>query len=333
MAKKNTEETKEIIVFPQYQEMIENSTQELITSTIGTNEQLAILKQTYSEMTVNGIQDMAGYKVVVEGITKLRNIRTSVEKRRKELTEPALEFQRRLKAEADRITSEISPLEEKLKSEKVRIDDAKEAARREEFQRRVTLLTESAWQLAGGFYVLGALQIHPDQIADMEEQQLDFYLKEGEREIERQRAEAARKQAEEAQRLAEQEKLRLERQAIEAERAELAKLRAELEAQKTAIETTYETVVQPEPVAPTQEQPSNTQAPEPTPTAKVNVPKMSAPEVSVPIRNESAPTGYTGDFMIGYDTFRIQLIGLLQDTEQKITRHSLIEWAKTTFPK
>lgn len=247
---KQTEQTSavEVVIFAEAEKMTKKASTDLVATTIGTREHLQKLKDTYGQLVVNGIEDMAGYKVVVEGISKLKKIRTGIEKRRKELTEPALKFQRDLKAVADEITSEIVPLEKRLADEKARIDDAKEAARRAEFQRRVTLLTENAWTLAGGFYVCGALQIHPDQIVTMDEQQLDFYVNEGAREIARRQAEEQRKAAEEAQRKADEDRIRQEREAIERERAELAKLREEIEAQKRAMEKVYDTVVQPEPV-------------------------------------------------------------------------------------
>lgn len=256
MATKSKAETAnelEVVVFAEAEAMTVKATTDLVATTIGTREHLAQLKATYGELVVNGIEDMAGYKVVVEGISKLKKIRTGIESRRKALTEPALKFQRDLKAVADEITAEIVPLEKRLAEEKARIDDAKETARRAEFQRRVTLLTENAWMLAGGFYVCGALQIHPDQIGTMDEQQLQFYVGEGQKEIQRREAEAQRKADEERQRQEHEEKLRQEREAIAKEREELARLRAELEAQKAGIEKAYETVVQPEQPLPIQD--------------------------------------------------------------------------------
>lgn len=332
----------DVVIFQEAEAMTAKATADLVTTTIGTEEALAALKQTYGELVVNGIEDMAGYKVVVEGVSKLRTIRTSIEKRRKELTEPALEFQRRLKAEADRLTGEIVPLEERLKAEKARIDDAKEAARRAEFQRRVTLLTENAWTLAGGFYVCGALQIHPDQITTMTEQELEFYVNEGQREIERREAEAKRKAEEEAQRKAEEERIRQERAAIEAERAELARMKAELDAQKKALETSYETVVQPVQNA----QPAATvnaelAQPEPKQMVAAAVPgggtvsmehQQPARGASVVPSQKAPQLTYGPAYMMGFDNFRLQLIELLSG-EQKYTRAQIIDWAKDLTPR
>ena len=351
MAKqKAAEETTDLVIFQEAEAMTAKATADLVTTTIGTEEALAALKQTYGELVVNGIEDMAGYKVVVEGVSKLRTIRTSIEKRRKELTEPALEFQRRLKAEADRLTAEITPLEERLKAEKARIDDAKEAARRAEFQRRVTLLTENAWSLAGGFYVCGALQIHPDQITTMTEQELEFYVNEGKREIERREAEAKRKAEEEAQRKAEEERIREERAAIEAERAELAKMKAELEAQKKALETSYDTVAQPV----QNEVPADQIKPAAEETTYEKLHKMATSDpigmdsaartapmprgAGVVVSGQGTPTenapklNYGPGFMMGFDNFRLQLIELLSG-EQKYTRAQIVQWAKELQPR
>lgn len=247
----------EVVVFAEAEAMMQKASTDLVETTIGTREHLAQLKATYGELVVNGIEDMAGYKIVVEGISKLKSIRTGIEKRRKALTEPALKFQRDLKAVADEITAEIVPLEQRLAEEKARIDDAKETARRAEFQRRVTLLTENAWTLAGGFYVCGALQIHPDQVGTMDQAQLEFYVNEGQKEIQRREAEAKRKADEEARRKAEEDRLQKEREAFEKEKAEFqawkAKQEAELNAQKEGIEKAYETVVQPEQPLPIQD--------------------------------------------------------------------------------
>lgn len=322
----------DVVIFQEAEAMTAKATADLVTTTIGTEEALAALKQTYGELVVNGIEDMAGYKVVVEGVSKLRTIRTSIEKRRKELTEPALEFQRRLKAEADRLTAEITPLEERLKAEKARIDDAKEAARRAEFQRRVTLLTENAWSLAGGFYVCGALQIHPDQITTMTEQELEFYVNEGQKEIQRREAEAKRKADEE-------ERIRQEREEIQKEREEIARMKAELEAQKKALETSYDTVVPPvqNEVPAAQIQP----APEQTASDGIGMdaaartaPIPHGASIGDPARNptRSPQMTYGPGYMMGFDNFRLQLIELLSG-EQKYTRAQIVQWAKELTPR
>ncbi len=325
MAKKQAaEETTvpAVVIFAEAEAMTQKASTDLIATTIGTREHLEQMKATYGALVVHNIEDMAGYKVVAEGISKLRSIRTGIEKRRKELTEPALEFQRKLKAVADEIIAEIVPLEERLKSEKARIDDAKEVSRRAEFQRRVTLLSENAWQLVGGFYVCGALQIHPDQIVTMDEQQLEFYVNEGQKEIQRQKAEADRKAAEE-------ERLRQEREALDAEREELARMKAELEAQKKALEKSYETVVQPETVAPEIQKPIPAEQVNPVPAEAAQTSRGAA---VIPAQTPAPKLTYGPGFMMGFDNFRLQVIELLSG-EQKYTRAQIIDWAKSLQPK
>lgn len=324
------EKDNAVIIFEGTDQLIEQTIAELKKSTI-TDEALAALKEQYSGMIIAGIEDMKGYKAVKSAVTQLRTLRTSVEGRRKELTEPALKFQREVKAEADRITSEIKPLEDSLKEQLTNIDDAREAARKAEYQRRLTLFTENGYQYINGFFVCGPVQVLGDQLVELTDEQLEFHINHGKAEIARAEAEAKRKAEEEVARKAEDERLRLEREALEKDKAEFAawkaKQTAEIEAQTSAIETTYDTVVQPE------------AAPEP---------QTAAPEIvfDMPPANTDMRPGYTAvpprtaqaqkpafgpEYMAGFGNFRIQLIGLMNSPE-KINRAGIIEWAKNVHP-
>lgn len=355
------------------QMLIEAETNKLIVSAITdlkkatvTDEAIAHLKAEYGALSIADISDLQGYNAVKDGAKKVKNLRTSIEAKRKELTEPALKFQREVKAEADRITAELRPLEDELKKKQKDYEDAVEAAKRQEYQRRVSLMNECGYQLINGFFVCGVVQVHSEELGKITQAQLDVYEKHGRDELERQRAENLRKEqeaerqrqeqeAERQRQLAEDERIRKEREALEKEKAEFAawkaQQQAELTAQTSAIEMTYETVVQPtQPIEahlnglpghtpsiefgtpihgipPIQtipsvqqvyvatEQPQHQQAPQPQPQQS----------------NEYVPSD---EFERGFNAFRVMLTDLVNKPEIPLSRNSLKEWAwSTPFPK
>lgn len=77
------------------------------------------------------IIDNASYKAVTEAIAIVRTKRTDVEKKRKELKANALEFGKRVDAEAKRITELLLEIEEPLKNLKKEEDDKREFEKRE----------------------------------------------------------------------------------------------------------------------------------------------------------------------------------------------------------
>ena len=86
------------------------------------------LREKYGELKAS---DNAGYHAVRLAIADVRKVRVDVEKARKDLKADALEYGRKVDAEAKRVTALLLEIEEPLKAEKARIDDAKETARRE----------------------------------------------------------------------------------------------------------------------------------------------------------------------------------------------------------
>ena len=338
------------------QMLIESETNKMIVSAITdlkkhtvTDEAIAHLKAEFGALSIADINDLQGYNAVKAGASKVKKIRTTVEAKRKELTEPALRFQREVKAEADRIAAELKPLEEELNKKKKDYEDAVEAAKRAEFQRRVTLLNDNGFQLINGFFVCGILQVHSEELGKVAQAQLDVYVKHGQDELARQEQERKRKEQEAELQRQEQQRLNEERAEIERMKAELeaerqrqAQKQAEIDAQTKAIETTYETVVQPiEFMMPTHtEQPiQNVEA----------VPQASVINEQAVIGHNSAVNatpGYTeyvgtksehapsDEFERGFNAFRVQLTGLVNDTSIPLSRNSLREWAwKLPFPK
>jgi len=95
------------------------------------------------------IVDAASYREVVKAIADVRDKRVAVEKRRKELKADALEYGRRVDAEAKRLTTLLLPIEEELKTTKQAEDDrraeekaAKERAEKERIEKIVAKLFE-----------------------------------------------------------------------------------------------------------------------------------------------------------------------------------------------
>lgn len=357
------------------QALIEAETNKMIVSAISdlkkstvTDEAIAHLKAEYGALSIADISDLQGYNAVKDGASKVKKLRTAVEAKRKELTEPALKFQRDVKAEADRITAELKPIEEQLNKKKKDYEDAVEAAKREEYQRRVNLMYESGYQLINGFFVCGIIQVHSEELGKIAQPQLDVYVKHGQDELERQKAEKLRKeqeqerqrqeqQQEQERQRQEQERLAKEREEIEKDKAELARLKAELNAQKTAIETTYDTVVQPvqsepsiefgapihgmqgvnghadpngEPVAPGWDGIPPIQNMQAVAQAYV-APEQPQPQPQPQQTNQYVPSD---EFERGFNAFRVALTDLVNNTAIPLSRNSLRDWAwSTPFPK
>lgn len=86
------------------------------------------LRERYTGLT---IQNTADYERVRVGIGEVRDIRVRVEKTRVELKADALEYGRKVDAEAKRITGLLLEIEEPLKLEKAKVDDEKARIKRE----------------------------------------------------------------------------------------------------------------------------------------------------------------------------------------------------------
>jgi hypothetical protein len=309
-------ETTDLVVLVDIDKAIDSTITELKKSTAVTDEALSALKAEFSNFTINGIEDMVAYKAAKSGKSKLTKLRTSIEARRVELIEPALKWQREVNAEAKRITEELKSIEAPLVTEIKRIDDAKEAARQAEVQRRMQLLTENGYQLVNGFYVCGPVSVHGSELINLTEQQLEFHVTNGKEEIARQEAE--RKRQEELQ-----AKLKAEQEEIARQKAEIARQQAEIEAQKKALEKTYEQATQPQ-----------AQQPTPQPQAQPTQPQQATPEPTAPKAPVSPqmPPQVSPVYLNGFNEFRRQLIEKL-DNPDKFTRAELREWATGIQPK
>jgi hypothetical protein len=191
---------------------------------------IAQMADEYLPLKIVDVNDAAGFKAVHEARMVVKNKRVEVEKVRKDLKADALEYGRKVDAEAKRITAMLEPIEthltaeeEAYQAEKERIKNA--ARLRAEAEARAKAEAEAA-------------RIKAEQDAENERLRVEREKLEAERaaiEAERKAAQEkidAERRLMEAKQAAEQEKLNAERRAIEAEQkriadAEAARVRAE----------------------------------------------------------------------------------------------------------
>jgi hypothetical protein len=88
-----------------------------------TDEALKSLEEKWTE--IPDCSDKKNYEVVRKGISEVVGLRTSVEKRRKELKADSLEYGRRVDSAAKSIKDRLVAIETPLKAAKGKVDDAK----------------------------------------------------------------------------------------------------------------------------------------------------------------------------------------------------------------
>lgn len=305
--------------------------QTLLNDTIQTEQKLKEFEDTYLNIVVADVKDLQGYSFIVDGMKSLKKTRTSIEKRRKELTEPALKYQRELKAEADRLTERIETIETHLDKQKQWFENATKAEQERVFNLRIAQLTENGFELSNGFYIAGAIHLSGDKVKSLDDSEFNFYIEQGKKE-------KARKEAEK-QLLAEQQKAMQEaqleiqrlREELAKERERVAKERAELEAQKQALDKTYNKEEQPEPII---EQPIEqvVENPSVTESAPIELIEQSEPVIEQKvlitevyeevISNDPHPVQIDG-----FEIFRNRLIDYVSDNNNKLSRQLIIDWA------
>ena len=307
--------------------------QTLLNDTIQTEQKLKEFEDTYLNIVVADVKDLQGYSFIVDGIKSLKKTKTSIEKRRKELTEPALKYQRELKGEADRLTERVEPIIAHLEKQKQWFENATKAEQERVFNLRIAQLTENGFELSNGFYIAGAIHLSGDKVKSLDDSEFDFYIEQGKKE-------KARKEAEK-QLLAEQQKAMQEaqleiqrlREELAKERERVAKERAELEAQKQALDKTYnkeEIVPQTEAIEqPIEQVVENTSV---TEVAPIELIEQSEPVIEQKvlitevyeevISNDPHPVQIDG-----FEIFRNRLIEFVSDNNNKLSRQLLIDWA------
>lgn len=182
---------------------------------------IAEMAEQYMPLTIAGVNDSAGFKQVHEARMVVKSRRVEVEKVRKALKADALEYGRKVDAEAKRLTGLLEPIEFHLESEEKRIQDEKERIRnaarlKAEAEARAKAEAEAA-------------KVRAEQEALRAAQEAEAAKLSAEREkleAERIAMEAERRRIE-AERRSEQERLDVERRKVEAEQQRLAKIEAD----------------------------------------------------------------------------------------------------------
>lgn len=269
--KKKDEAGADVIIAPNGLSVLEATdglvvlaVEEIVLSTISSREQLAEKLQQYKGLTLETIEDLVGYDSVKAGITDLEKTNVEIEAKRKSLTDPAFKYQKDVKAGADAIIAEVKPVIAHLKAQKLIFDDKKKAAENARFAARTKKLVEMGYQLVGGFYVCGVIQAEAGSLHGIKDEDFDFYVREGQKELDRiAAADAAMNSQKQA--------LKDQQDAMDVARAALDKEREELAAQRAALELAYGKIVPDGTVEPTPEV-----APDPEPPAEV---EQTAPEV------------------------------------------------------
>jgi hypothetical protein len=166
-----------------------------------TDAAIVEIENRYMPLVISGIDDTEGYKRVHAARMVVKNYRCQVEKVRKELKADALEYGRRVDAEARRITQHLEPIENHLLSEEKRVDDENER-------------------------IKNAARLEADAkakaIADAEAARIKA-------------AEDAERARIKAEQDAENERLRIEREKIATEQAKLAEERRAIEAEQKRL--------------------------------------------------------------------------------------------------
>jgi hypothetical protein len=174
--------------------------------------------------------DKASYELVTKGIAACRDLRGRVEYCRKDLKQHALEYGRKVDAEAKRLTAELESIEQPLKAEKAKADEVKELERRKAEAEKQAMINArlQAFTAVGVLPNYLMLQAWTDEEFAAELEAVTRAYEARKLQEEQEAAEAARVAAEQA------EALRIEAEKLAAERAELDRLRAEEAAKQKA---------------------------------------------------------------------------------------------------
>jgi len=191
-----------------------------------TEQILTQLENDYQGLTINGINDKPGLKIVHDGRMYCRSLRITAQKICKAGREEAIAEQRRWIDAEKAVTTRIKKVEDELHAVEKRITDEKERIKKEKQEaeaRRVASIIER-------FAVYGRI-ISFNEASAMTEEDVQIRLEEAKQEHEaklvaeeearKEREETERKQREEA------ELLRIEREKLEAQRLEIEELKRE----------------------------------------------------------------------------------------------------------
>jgi hypothetical protein len=188
---------------------------------------------------VDQVLSYANLTVAEDGIGKVeeahkavKRLRIDLDKKRKELNEGALAYQRTVNATAKTLTERISKVESRLEGERETYEEAKRKEKAAKDAEKAAVLNERVRRLTEAGVVVSDLAA----VGAMDATDFEFYFaresriaEEAKAELKRQAEELVLRQEElriqrqqqDAERAAEIEKIRIEREAMEAERAEM----------------------------------------------------------------------------------------------------------------
>jgi chromosome segregation ATPase len=201
-------------------------------------EQALIALQSFEPM-VDQVLSYANLTVAEDGIGKVeeahkavKRLRIDLDKKRKELNEGALSYQRTVNATAKTLTERISKVESRLEGERETYEEAKRKEKAAKDAEKAAVLNERVKRLTEAGVVVSDLAA----VGAMDATDFEFYFARESRIAEEAKAELKRqteelqirqeelriqRQQQDAERAAEIEKIRMEREAMEAERAEM----------------------------------------------------------------------------------------------------------------
>jgi hypothetical protein len=127
----------------------------------------------FMPLKINGINDAGGFAAVHSARMVIKNHRVEVEKRRKELKADALEWGRKVDAEAKRITGLLEPIESHLQKEEDAIEAEKERIRnaerlRQEAEARAKAEAEAAKLKAEQEAEAARLRVEREKLAEQQ---------------------------------------------------------------------------------------------------------------------------------------------------------------------
>ena len=210
-----------------------------ISAAAKNKEAIEKMVATYTDIVVDGVKDLVHYEFLKGGLKQLKGASTAIEKTRKKLTAPALRYNRELKAHADELQAILTPGKDHVATQMKAFEDAKAAEDERILRTRCAELLENGYQLVGANYVCGVTFLNNDQIKDFDDDQFNFHVELGKKELARVKAEQDRKNEQEAKMAAMQKMLDDQQAAIDADRAAVNKERAEIAAQKAALDEQY----------------------------------------------------------------------------------------------
>jgi hypothetical protein len=292
----------------------------LLQSTIKSEAKLKILIETYSNIE---IIDKATFEAAKKGSNEMKKIRGAIDSNRLDITRPFNDFKSDMIAFVKPWTEQLSAAELKINADLKTFEDKAKAEAEKKMAERQQLFAESGFKVVAGNYVCGPLVLTPEQIEKFTEDEVKVYVDLGNKETKRINDEA--------------ERIAKEKADFAQQKADFAKREADLVAREQALAKDKEIVnglidkTKPEPEA----KPIEVKKPIETPSAETTEAAAKIDEQFPPVQIEEKPKVDPEKVKLmkrlgqaGFDNLRNQLIELVEDRSIKLSRDTLIDWAK-----